>query len=272
MQVGVELEAFVFAPTGEPVDFYHWLLENWGSEEVTTRVGVIKTDAGKHLIEVALRPIQFDEVDVIPEMFDLAFEEVGIPQNWQLVFQGVDPRGLNWNPQEWAPKSRYKAIWRALEVEAGKRWRGVLSMSRLAATHLHVALNLNDPHVIRVINYLNMPNPLLSYASKQRIRAWQSDWARKERLPYFRRWQSLEEMVEYWSKIPLLLRTHHKWDPDLKNLPRPGDPVAEGTVWWLARPRWSLGTVEVRIADSMPPPKIPEYVKEVIRYIETLLS
>jgi len=271
MRVGIELEAFVFCKE-KPVDVYNWLKEH-GEEKVKTKYGVIETDAGKHLIEVALQPVSSDELDVIPDLVKECLKEAGVPKEWRLIFQGVDPRGLEFKEDEWAPKLRYKAIWEALKREARQRWRGVLSMARLASTHLHLEVDLQDPKVVGVFNFFNMPNSLFRYASKQRIRAWQGDWARKERLPYFRRWESIEEMESFWQSIPRLLKnSNSEWSPDLETFPKRGDPVAEGTTWWWCRPRWSFGTVEIRVADSMPPKEIPRYVKEVILYLDILLS
>lgn len=275
MRVGVELEGFVFC-NGKPVDVYNWLLEEYGEEKVKTKCGVIKTDAGKHLIEVALQPVSFNELDVIPDLVKESLEEVRMPKEWKLIFQDVDPRGLAWEMQEWAPKLRYKVIWEALKREAGEKWRGVLCMARLASTHIHFEVNLQDPKLVQVFNFFNMffdmPNSLLKYASEQRINAWRGDWARKERLPYFRRWESIEEMENFWQSIPRLLRnSNSEWSLDLETFPNLGDPVAESTTWWWCRPRWSLGTIEIRLADSMPPEEIPKYVKEVILYLDLLL-
>jgi len=272
MKVGVELEAFVFTDEG-PVDVYSWLCQI-GSEEIKCQNGtVVKTDAGKHLVEFAFPPLSADEVDVIPEIFHQTLEEVKFPSQWKIIFRGVDPRGLGFYEDEWVPKARYRALWEALKKEVGPKWREVLYMSRLSATHVHLAIDLEDPQVVKILNFFNMPGPLIKYTSLERLNIWQGGWARPERLPYFRRWDSLTEMLSFWSRIPRLLRNNTgKLIPDLETLPQPGDPVAESTIWWWARPRWSLGTIEVRLADSMPPEVIPKYVKEVIHYVETLLS
>jgi len=303
MTIGVELEAFVFflekSHKGRwhagPVDVYDWLHQQYGRDEVYTSSGVVvKTDAGRHLIEFAFPPLDLEEIEAIPELFERTVKELGMPRSWRLAFQGTDPRGLSFDPKEWAPKPRYHAMWQALKREAGDLWVEVLTTSRIASTHLHLGLDLVNPKVINVFNYFNQPHELLKYASQSRLDIWRGSWASPCRLPTFSwlnnleweslggmrqctLWQSLEEMQHYWCSIPRLIRRVRRgdddsWEPDLKTRSRPGDPVAEGTIWWFCRPRWSLGTIELRFADSMPPEEVPCYVKEVVAIVNQLLG
>jgi hypothetical protein len=307
--VGVEVEAFVFVEKEsregrlflEPVDVYSWLLENYGSEEIhisSSRV-VVKTDAGRHLIEFAFPPLSPENIVVIPYLLQLTLEKLRVPRNWILVFQGVDPRGLSFDPKEWAPKPRYHAMWEAAKKEVvreyGSRnrdlWKGILAASRIASTHVHLGLDLDNPKAINVFNYFNRPlciqsDGLLDYASSDRLTIWQNPWASHRRLPTFNlpdcsefrspeevyeyaSFRSMEEMWLYWRSIPRFIRKVSKgdtevWEPDLETMSEPGDPVAEGTIWWFCRPRLSLGTAEIRIADSMPPERIVPYVYDVL--------
>jgi hypothetical protein len=287
--VGVEVEAFVFFEKEsregrlslEPADVYSWLLKNYGSEEIhiSSSGVVVKTDAGRHLIEFAFPPLDPAKIEAIPDLLQSTLDNLEMPREWRLVFRGVDPRGLSFDREEWAPKPRYHAMWRALEREVDDRWVDVLTTSRIASTHLHLGLDLDNPKVINVFNYFNQPHELLKYASSWRLAIWNGSWASPYRLPIFSwlnnlKWESLEEMQHYWCSIPRLIRRRAdgSWEPDLETRSQPGDPVAEGTIWWFCRPRWSLGTIELRFADSMRPERVPRYVKEVVTIVNQLLG
>lgn len=78
-----------------------------------------------------------------------------------------------------------------------------------------------------------------------------------------------QEVVERFSDIPRLIKKTDdgRWEVDLKTPSLPRDPASEGTIWWWARPRWSLDTIEIRVFDSGPLEMIRGYIEEVMKLL-----
>ncbi|MGB9598639.1 MAG: hypothetical protein ACPLZH_02230 [Minisyncoccales bacterium] len=258
MRLGVELEGFVYDQNG-PVDVFSFLCNSKGKEEWRLEKGVVKTDAGKHMIEISLDPVERDQINQIPQMIKDIL--VQLPCSWMFIWKGID--GVSYTKEGlmtmWAAKERYRQIWKALEKEVGEKWVGVLDMCRLASTHVHLEISPNSPQGIQILNLFNRPNPLFKWCSETRKKIWQNGlWADVRRLPRPRQFESPEHLFEFWDSIPSLLSGERTFP----------DPLREGTTWWWARPRWSLGTVEIRIADSMSPDNLPEYINELLWLIK----
>jgi len=277
MRVGVELEGFVFSnwwfKDGGPVNVYHWILSEYGREEWQTPEGVVvKTSAGWHMIELALPPVDLGEISLIPEMIHNVLKR--FPPDWKFYWEGVDPC---WIPSDqlWTPKKRYLVLKRALMIECPQRWWGIEAMAKVAALHVHLDVDYSDKkEVIRLLNIFNNVNNGLqkNYASRERIKKWWFGWANPCRLPSkkSRIFSSYEQLEEFIGRIPRLLKKDEntgEFQVDLKNPSQLGDSLAEETIWWWCRPRKSLGTIEVRIADSMEPKRIPGYIGKILSLI-----
>jgi len=268
VKVGVELEGFVYR-YGEPVDVYEWILSEQGSEEWKIDGVIVKTDAGRHMIELALPPLEINDLSFIPEMIERILRN--FPKEWKFFWQGYDPGDL---PAEslWAPKQRYFALQRALSIESPERWKGVHQMTKVASVHVHLDADFEDGgQIVALLNTFNNADDLRRrFATQGRVAKW-FGWADPRRLPNKRNgriFSSYEDLKEFIGRIPRLLRYGEGGlEPDLKTRSLLGDPLSEGTLWWWARPRKSLGTVEVRIADSMVPEKIPDYIRELLRLV-----
>jgi hypothetical protein len=272
MRVGIELEGFVYL-NGEPVDVYQWLVCHLGSEEGEINGVLVKTDAGKHMIELALPPVEVRDLDHIPEMVYKTMQE--FPRNWKFCWQGYDPGNL---PAQalWAPKQRYFAIKRALQRESPPTWKGVENLSRVASVHVHLDVDFerDGGRVVALLNTFNNADDLRGkFSTPERVDKW-FGWADPRRLPNppgeRRIFGSFQELEEFIGGIPRLVKqgSTGALEPDLKEMSRLGDRLSEGTIWWWARARRTLRTVEIRFADSMEPTAIPAYVRELLRRIE----
>jgi len=269
MKVGVELEGFVYL-NGEPVDVYRWLRCHFGNEEYEIDGTIVKTDAGKHMIELALPPVEVRDLDHIPEMVYKTMQE--FERDWKFYWQGYDS-GLLPAESLWAPKQRYFALKRALQMERPETWQGVEKMSKIASVHVHLDVDFQDgDRVLALLNTFNNADDLRKkFATPERVDKW-FGWADPRRLPNKRNrriFYSYQQLEEFIGSIPRLLKqgSTGALEPDLKEMSRLGDRLSESTLWWWARPRRSLGTIEIRIADSMEPKKIPSYIRELLELV-----
>jgi hypothetical protein len=266
MRVGVELEGFVYL-NGEPVDVYRWLRCHFGNEEYEINGTIVKTDAGYHMIELALPPVDIRDLGSIPETINSIVRE--FPRNWEFRWQGYDS-GLLPAESLWAPKQRYFALKRALQMESPATWQGVEEMSKVASVHVHLDVDFerDGGRVVALLNTFNNADDLRKrFATRQRINKW-FGWADARRLPNKRNgriFSSYKDLEEFIGAIPRLLKQENGGlEPDLNTRCQLGDRLSESTFWWWARPRKSLRTIEVRIADSMNPNQIPQYIGELL--------
>jgi len=272
MKVGVELEGFVYyrgSQYEKPVDVYRWLLENYNDEEWEVEDGngtIVKTDAGYHMIELALPPVDIRDLGSIPETINSIVRE--FPRNWEFRWQGYDPGRL---PAKdlWAPKQRYFALKKALKMESPENWWRVEEISKIASVHVHLDVDFQDrDRVVALLNIFNNADGLRErFATRQRANKW-FGWADPRRLPNKKNgriFSSYKDLEEFIGAIPRLLKQENGGlEPDLNTRCQLGDRLSESTLWWWARPRKSLRTIEVRIADSMNPRQIPQYIGELL--------
>ncbi|MEM5815515.1 MAG: hypothetical protein QXL14_00495, partial [Candidatus Aenigmatarchaeota archaeon] len=196
LTVGLELEGFVYK-NGEPVDV--WEVVKDGVE--VAGAGIIKTDAGRHQIEWAIYPSSSWEE--LSEKYFLVLKETRKRLGEvDIHFVPVDANLINLKLHEirkfWAPKDRYRILWRALEKEVGRRWWGVLRMAAVSAIHIHVSIPglLESREGLRVVNYFN--SHFWRYANSIRSSYWWG-WCDPRRAPaqpgQWSRFQTWEDVV-----------------------------------------------------------------------------
>jgi len=262
--VGVESEGFVYSKDGEKINVFEWL----GGSITVPNGGVISTDAGPHQIEISTLPCKSNEE--LLDMFNVCLGE--LPSDWQIYWTGVDPFA-NGSVPKWSPKPRYNGLHSGLKAEH-PNWEKVLEIARYSALNLHFEGDPSSPEGVSTINWLNNQAPVLVQDIHQKIGipisrrfrvAWRG-WADKRRLPHWFWFADRQEMEDYWQSIPRLYKEAGAdvWVADLETRPEIGDPVAEGAIWWEARPRWSYGTIEWRSLDSVPIAVIPTVIEEML--------
>jgi gamma-glutamyl:cysteine ligase YbdK (ATP-grasp superfamily) len=266
--VGVELEGFVYK-NREPVNVYQLVGEGLEKKE-----GVIKTDAGACQIELSTKPAK----DVKQLCHNLSSLLEYLPNDWELVFQGIDQR-LNGNLYHmWASKKRYEALFEAVKREVGEKGlEKVRYASIFSALHIHLGIEPYSQEGVKLINYLNNWAPYLGvlfanpYPSERLRRSWWG-WFREERLPAPRFFASSEELRNYLLSIPkLMTKVGKEWKPFLQRI-ETIDGLHEGTIYWFVRPRQSYGTIEFRVFDAVEPQKVQQIVECVLELAERILK
>ncbi len=131
-----------------------------------------------------------------------------------------------------------------------------------------------------MINYLNNWATLLGYLfcnctpSCERLKNCWFGWADDERrVPHpfwFSSWTHLED---YFYSIPMLIKKEEdKWLP--ANVANVSDchirDIHESTIWWFVRPRWSYGTIEIRMLDAISPYMICQVVLKFIKLLRII--
>jgi len=272
-KVGLELEGFTFDQNGQPVDVYSALA---GGVTLPDR-GLISTDAAPYQIEISTVPCQSSQ-----ELFDClqACLEY-LPPEWQFVWQAIYPK-KNGYPPAWAPKRRYIALWQGLAMERPDVWASVRNIAYYSSLQFHFEIDPLSKEGLKVLNAINNLSPVIVSEAQSLVgiipnerfyQAWQG-WAKSERIPAYRLFESTEQLMEFWCSIPRLLYRDEQgnWWADTKTKPAYDDPFHCGTVWWDARPRFDLGTIEVRMLDSMPPSAIPKVLDYMLNFIERVLT
>lgn len=273
MKFGVELEGFVYQQDCgyfRPVDVYHWLDQD-GQMHIP-ELGICSTDAGINQIEWSLDPIEYlnDLENKLRVVMSL------LPQEWQVFFCGEDPH-LNGVQPIWAPKSRYKALVEALKNECPKTYYGVLRIPQYSATHIHLELHPDSQEGLKVLNYLNNWAPLIGtlfanpLPSRRIKEAWRG-WADPRRLPGPWWFNTTGELREFVLAIPKLIIDYANGTRPYLGYTSIPDQLHEGTIWWWCRPRWTLGTVEFRVLDSMPPDRVLWAVSFILDLVEIILN
>lgn len=225
----------------------------------------IGTDNGYHEIEFSLFPST--SLEEAADKFSECLKVV--PSDVEIYWTGDDPfvRTGIFSPASWTPKPRYDSIRKVIAKENGTpdAWAcpEMDWMSRYWAYQLHVEIDPESQEGVTLLNWLNNWGPHIARSAADAFgqpgdritRAWVG-WGDPQRLPHYFWFESATELRDAWRRVPRVARknTCGLWVPDSrKSLPRLGDALHEGFVWWGARPRWSLGTIEFRWCDSLSP-------------------
>jgi len=251
-KVGVELELAVVRKvknvytTEDLVDVYS-VVKNG----IESRYGFVKTDAGKHQLEISLYPVDIAQIKEIPNMILYELENIRkMLGDVEFVFEGVLNLEDNidiWTL--WAPKERYQCLFSYLKRKSPK-WYLVKNAVIYNALHIHIETkDVFNENIILNGNY-ELLDVLINrgWASIERITWWQRGWAPIERiLP---------------SKDTDLKKYYEQIEP-IDGLPK------ENTVWWYVRPRPDLQTIEFRILDTVNPENIVERINFLLEWIRT---
>ena len=269
MKIGIEIEGFVYN-NQQRVDVY----QVFGEGEVFKGIGVYKTDAGKHQLEIALEPVRTSK-----ELKELIKEALSqLPFSWTIFFEGTDPYSEDGEELPWAPKPRYKALRKALEIEAGPSAKGVREVSRFSSTHFHIGIDPFSEEGLKLLNCLNRWAPFLAvlfahpYPSYRLRKCWWG-WGNNARLPGYRFFKSQKELKETLFSLPQLVKVNKdkEWLPYLKP-PKELTSLHLGTIYWWVRPRPDYGTVEFRPFDALPPPLLIDAFETMRNLIDFILS
>lgn len=184
-----------------------------------------------------------------------------------------------------AKKERYKAFFEALRQESPEHWEKAREMPKWNSTQFHLGLDVLSPQGISIMNILNDVSPYASAAVVKKFNVvgdeghlgiWQ-EYADARRFSEQGRWfNSADELRDFYSAIPRLIRverdasgTPHVF-PDLQTPSQLGDTISEGTVWWFARPRVSLGTLEWRPFPCLQPSSALMLAKDVYALVSLM--
>ena len=149
---------------------------------------------------------------------------------------------------------------RVLTARCGK---GIDAMLDIAATHFHLGVDPMSQEGLILLNALNWAAPVMAAApnrrwgtqSSGRLRKWKG-FAPAGLLPHPFRFHDQRELTIFIEQQPLLVRelevvgNKHsgKWEeaPEGARCSMQAPHHWEGNLWWLVRPRFGKGTVEVR--------------------------
>ena len=252
--IGMELEGFLFDKrTGKPVNTLALL----GGADVTTGMPFekITTDMAESSVELVTTPCRNGR-GILESLNTLIGH---LPKSVDLVLKPRPIQGL----VKITDKKRARVMREALlkEQPEGALPPGLCGIDIVApwcATHVHIKVPdvLSDEAVL-LLNILNESAP---YARQKVITMfgirgteghsmiWQK-WCDQRRLPASRWFKGAKELTEFVGGIPLLVVDKDgtgDWQLGNGELSKLGDAGAEGTLWWMARPRAVYGTLEWR--------------------------
>ncbi len=282
---GIELEGGVYYHgTQERVNLCEVLGLNASNNFHLTLPGVaaVGTDNGYNELEFSIEPC-----GSLSELEDKVTACVAwLRPDWEVYWTGQDPfvAAGKLSPCPWAPKPRYGAIREVVARESGYPNTGQCMdwMSQFWAYQIHLAVDPVSVEGMLLRNYLDNWGPhiarsaceIVGSTSSQRIeRAW-INWGDSRRLPAYRWFNAPTHMIDAWQAAPRLAREEKGiWVPDTHlHQPLPGDVVHEGFVWWGARPRWTIGTIEFRWPDSLPPAAAIRLSGWILSFAEEILK
>ena len=185
-----------------------------------------------------------------------------VPKGSELVFETC-PFGLN---VPLTAKPRYALVCEAL---AREHKSGALNPRYIApwcSTQFHFGVgDVSLPEALLLLNFLNniAPYARLQVVQKYGVMGAEGHLAiwteppssKKERVPAPRWFGSFDELHRFVANIPKLVTKNADgvWVIAEGIQSRIGDPEAEGTIWWHARLRGLLKTVEWRVFPSLTP-------------------
>ncbi len=168
-----------------------------------------------------------------------------------------------------AKKARYEAFFDALKQESPSSWERAKEMPKWNSTQFHLSIDALSPQGLSILNILNDISPHASDAVTKKfdvvredeghLGIWQ-DYADSRRFSEHGRWfADAQSLKDFYAGIPRLIKVEKDVDgndqvlPDLETQSELGDGISEGTIWWFARPRTKLGTIEWRSFPSLQP-------------------
>jgi hypothetical protein len=278
MKAGVELEGFAFTCSGAseavtPADLPTFCAERTAHQRDSEH-GTIKYDAGVGQLELVSNPHHATE-NILADLRVLNSE---LPDDWSVHYQCQRPQSMRALPLTWNVLrdeqgnyrygERYDAMRTALARERPYAYRRVLHMAEYASLHVTIECDPLSQVGTNVLNFWNLAGPSVAHFAAQQLRVdnsrhlrvWQQ-WARAERLPAYRWFETPRDMQQFFEGIPRLLKKQGSgskhascgWQPDLESRQVFGDQDDEGVTWWFARPKRSLrdehspGGIEIRV-------------------------
>ena len=283
---GIELEGGVYYKgTPDRVNLFRELgLTDAAPCIIIPGVATVGTDNGIHEIEFSLTPCES-----LSELEGKLGECISwLKPDWEVYWIGQDPfvRDGSLPPAPWAPKPRYAAIREVVARESGYPDTGSCMdwMSQYWAYQVHIGVDPYSEEGNTLRNYLDNSGPHIAHSfpmytpnllQSDRVKKAWVGWGDERRLPGCRWFETPREMHDAWSHVPRVARKneHGIWVPDTReDVPQPGDPIHEGFVWWGTRPRYTLGTIEFRWPDSLPPDSAVKLTARILEFSEEVLK
>lgn len=258
LTIGVESEGQLIGPGGRRADTVAAL----GARSISfpnKPFTEITSDAARCSIEL-VTGICANRAEVLS---DLNFLRSKVPADYTIRFRTRIPVPDDMEHIPLADKPRYPALLAAIKRESPEGWHRMFDIAACCSTQVHVGV---DPATIPGTALLNLWNHIGPYAAvKVRERYGVQDeaaghcalwggFADARRFPSARWFPSPEALKAHLAGIPrMVVSVGDDWIVDLETPSVLGDMSAESTIWWIARPRGKLKTVEVRPFPSLEP-------------------
>lgn len=271
LSIGMELECILWDPQKEEavdVDtIFKQSLETGYPYETVTR------DAGIASLEFTTR-VGGHPKELITSLYTLRKMVKEKAPHLILRFTPRAPR----SGEALAKKARYEAFFNALKQESPSGWERAREMTKWNSTQFHLGIDALTPQGLSILNILNDISPHASDAVVKKFNVvgdeghlgiWQ-DYADSRRFSEHGRWfADAQSLKDFYAGIPRLIKIEKNATgddqvlPDLKTPSQLGDSISEGTIWWFARPRTKLGTIEWRPFPSLQPSSALQLAKDV---------
>lgn len=273
-RIGIELEAFVMTPEGNPISGEYWT-------QFHLPLGEIKPDAGIGLTEFITTP-KPTVSEAVSELKAL----LAYAQNNLVRFDPFRPEEMN-GADEWTQNPVYATICDALRQEVGHIGvRAVNRVTNVAATHINIsgAFNPVGNDGLFVANMLRLAGPHIAAYVHSKIGAGQGhlaiwkDFALQSRLPQWGRWlPTINDYKAFFEGRPRLIGMNENgyvpYPPGEKQ--QLGNSSDHCHCWDFVRLKPSTANswyMEVRILPSMHPDQVLEYGGTIIAIIEDILK
>jgi hypothetical protein len=247
--IGVELELGVADAEGSPVNVLRTLN---GGIELGRPFHAVTGELSRYSAEF-VTPICRDKAEVQEALWKCA---EALPQGLRRVHKTIP---FKWPVPlaEYKYKPRYPVVRRALRREHPCGSFTLHSVAPHCSTQLQIGVG--DVHSTAGVLLRNFLDNIAPYAdvmvrrrynvtdAKQHLMIWLG-WSKPERVPGYRWFRDAKEMNEFVRSIPQLvaLSPEGEWVVAEGLHSEIGNPLSEGTIWWLARPRGAYQTIEWR--------------------------
>lgn len=269
--IGVEQEMGIVDKNGKPMNV---LRELDGGLDLERKFHAVTGELGRWMAEF-VTPVCLDKYEVRDSLWQCA---ESMPKGSSRVHKTV-PFGWPIPLAEFKYKPRYPVVRKALRREHPCGTFTLHTVAPHCSTQFQIGVdNVNSRGGVLLRNFLDNIAPFADIQVRKKYNVTDASghsmiwwgWSKRHRTPGFRWFANAEAMNLFFASIPQLVTqaSDGRWVV-AENIPSCiGNPLSEGTIWWLARPRGVYQTVEWRSFPALNIEDAAELSGEIFKMME----